>query len=259
MGPLAAQGEVLDPFKATFGMPLFEYFQENRDYGRAFDDFMNVRQSKSTKWFDVYPVRSKLEEATTKAADIVLVDVGGGSGHWAHEFRRAIPSQEYPGRVVVQDQPSVVSTTHLDGIEARVYDFFTSQPIVGARFYLFKQVIHDWEEKKAIEILRNTAKSMIQGQSTLLIDDYVLPEEKVGLQATCMVSFMFLWTFFFRWDGISNECLQDIGMMMANGGCERTETQWQRVISAAGLKIVRVWLPGDSKDGGEGIIECEIG
>lgn len=47
-------------------------------------------------------------------------------------------------------------------------------------------------------------------------------------------------------------------MMMANGGCERTETQWQRIISAAGLKIVRIWFPGDSKDGGEGVIECDI-
>lgn len=89
----------------------------------------------------------------------------------------------------------MVSTTHLDGFEATVYDFFTSQPIVGARFYLFKQVIHDWEQTKVIEILRNTARSMIQGQPTLLIDDYVLPEEKVGLQATCMVSLMLLWTF----------------------------------------------------------------
>lgn len=195
MGPLAAQDEVPVPFKATFGMPLFEYLQENREYGRAFDDFMIVRQSKSTRWFDVYPVRAQLEQVGTNAADIVLVDVGGGSGHWAHEFRRNMPSQDFPGRVVVQDQPSVVSTTHLDGIEAMAYDFFTSQPIVGARFYLFKQVIHDWEDKKAIEILKNTAQSMIQGQSTLLIDDYVLPEEKVGLQATCMVSLMLLWTF----------------------------------------------------------------
>lgn len=47
-------------------------------------------------------------------------------------------------------------------------------------------------------------------------------------------------------------------MMMANGGCERTETQWQSIVSAAGLKIVRIWFSGDGKDGGEGVIECEI-
>lgn len=191
MGPLAAQGEVPDPFQATFSMPLFEYFQEHNEYGRAFNDFMIVRQSKSTKWFDVYPVRTRMEEARTDESDVLLVDVGGGSGHWAQEFRSAMPAQEYSGRVVVQDQPSVVSKIHFAGIEGMVYDFFTPQPIKGARFYLFKQVMHDWEDNKAIEILRNTAKSMIQSRSTLLIDDYVLPEEKVGLQATCMVSSMF--------------------------------------------------------------------
>lgn len=188
MGPLAAQGEVPDPFQATFSMPLFEYFQEHQEYGQAFGDFMTVRQAKSTRWFEVYPVRAKMEEARTSDSDVLLVDVGGGSGHWAQEFRKAIPLQECPGRVVVQDQPSVVSRIHLDGIEAIAYDFFTPQPVEGARFYLLKQVIHDWNDIKAIEILSNTAQSMIKGQSTLLIDDYVLPEEKVGLQATCMVS-----------------------------------------------------------------------
>ncbi|KAL2276465.1 hypothetical protein FJTKL_00903 [Diaporthe vaccinii] len=236
MGSLAAQGEVSDPFQATFGMPLFEYFQEHREYGEAFEDFMSVRQSKSSKWFDVYPVRARMEEARTDESNVLLVDVGGGSGHWAQEFRSAMPAQEYRGRVVVQDQPSVVSRIQLDGVEAMAYDFFTPQPIEGARFYLFKQVIHDWDDKKAIEILRNTAQSMIQDQSTLLIDDYVLPEENVGLQATCM----------------------DIGMMMANGGCERTETQWQNIISAAGLKIKQFWFSGDGKEGSAGVIECQI-
>lgn len=193
MGPLAAQGEVPDPFRATFGTSLFEYFQEHHEYGRAFNDFMSVRQSKSTRWFDVYPVQTRLEEASINESDVLLVDVGGGSGHWAQEFRRAMPAQDYRGRVVVQDQPSVVSTIQLDGIEAMAYDFFTPQSIEGARFYLFKQVIHDWDDKKAIEILSNTAKSMVQGQSILLIDDYVLPEKKVGLQATCMVSLLLLW------------------------------------------------------------------
>jgi len=81
MGPLVAQSEVTDPFEATFGTPLFEYFQEHREYGQAFEDFTMVRQSKSTRWFDVYPVRAKIEEAKTNELDVLLVDVGGGQGH----------------------------------------------------------------------------------------------------------------------------------------------------------------------------------
>lgn len=195
MGPLGAQGEVTDPFEATFGTPLFEYFQEHREYGKAFEDFMMVRQSKSTRWFDVYPVRTKIDDAKANGLNILLVDVGGGQGHWAQEFRKAMPSQEYHGRVIVQDQPSLVSSIHLNGIEAMAYDFFTPQPVKGAQFYLFKQIVHDWEDAKAVKILQNTAKSMTREHSTLLIDDYVLPEEKVGLQATCMVSMTIPWKF----------------------------------------------------------------
>ncbi|KAL1881308.1 hypothetical protein Daus18300_001161 [Diaporthe australafricana] len=235
MGPLAAQGVVADPFEATFSMPLFKYFQEHHEYGQAFGDFMSVRQSKSTRWFDIYPVQAGMEEARTKDSDVLLVDVGGGLGHWAREFRKAVPAVKYTGRVIVQDQPGVVDRINIDGVEAMAYDFFTPQIIVGGRFYLFKQIIHDWDDKKATQILRNTADTMTQGQSTLLIDDYVLPEEKVGLQAACM----------------------DIGMMMANGGGERTEIQWRSIISAAGLKIVRIWFSGDSDEGGENVIECQ--
>ena len=99
-----------------------------------------------------------------------------------------MPAQGYRWRVVIQYQPSVVSRILTDGIEVMAYDFFTLQLIVGARLYLSKQVIQDWNDKKAIQVLRNTAQSMTHGQSTLLIDDYVLPEKEVGLQATCMVS-----------------------------------------------------------------------
>lgn len=32
----------------------------------------------------------------------------------------------------------------------------------------------------------------------------------------------------------------------------------QSIISAAGLKIIRIWFSGDSKEGSEGVIECQI-
>jgi hypothetical protein len=57
---------------------------------------------------------------------------------------------------------------------------------------------------------------------------------------------------------LADDLPQDIGMMMANGGCERTEAQWQSIISAAGLKIIEIWYPGDDKEGNEGVIECRI-
>jgi hypothetical protein len=88
----------------------------------------------------------------------------------------------------VQDQPNVLCDLSADGIETQAYDFFTVQPICGARFYYFKQILHNWGDEHAILILRNTAEAMDpEGRSTLLINDDVLPEEKVGLRVTYMV------------------------------------------------------------------------
>lgn len=205
-----------DPFQTTFGQPLFALLREQQEYGRAFHSFMAMRQAKARNWFDVYPIQSRARTQTDTAgrvsrrdADdpegtVFLVDVGGGPGYWARKFRSAYPQAECPGRVIVQDLPDVVVddgghiiSTARDGeveveveVEALAYDFFGPQPIMGARFYLFKQVLHDWEDEKAVQILANTVQAMDPGISTVLVDDYVLPDEKVGLQAVCMVSLL---------------------------------------------------------------------
>jgi len=68
--------------------------------------------------------------------------------------------------------------------------------------------------------------------STLLIDDYVIPPMSADLRAAEM----------------------DILMWLHTAGIERTTSQWQKLLDAAGLDIVRIW---PATAGGESVIEIQ--
>ncbi|KAK6207292.1 hypothetical protein LQW54_007250 [Pestalotiopsis sp. IQ-011] len=231
MGPIAAAGNgKIDAHNFTFGKSMFEYTAENPEYGKAFDDFMTARRAATwDKWFDIFPVREKVKPEDV--GDVLLVDVAGGQGYWSQQFRQEFT--EYSGRIIVQDQPHVI--TKLDGIETMAYDFFTPQPIAGAKFYYFKQILHNWDDEKSKSILANTAAAMNK-DSTILINDYVLPEEKVGIRAVYM----------------------DIAMLVLLGGIERTESQWKSLVESAGLEIVKIWYADETNEGSEAVIEIRL-
>lgn len=85
-----------------------------------------------------YPVEARLSQGIKDAGDhVFLVDVGGGIGHDLQELKTKHPN--IPGRLVLQDQPSVIDQISQApaSIELTVHDFFTPQPIKGtsrARF-----------------------------------------------------------------------------------------------------------------------------
>ncbi|KAH8885725.1 S-adenosyl-L-methionine-dependent methyltransferase [Thozetella sp. PMI_491] len=231
LGVMAQKGLDTDPHAYTFGLGLYEFLQQNHEYGSAFADFMAGRRAEHwAKWFEIFPAKEKIEG--TEIDDVLLVDVGGGQGNWTQVFQKAFP--DLPGRLIVQDQPGV--TPELEGIESMVYDFFTPQPVAGARLYYFKSILHNWDDDRGLQILKNTAAVMKKGYSTLLIDNIVLPEEKVGLRYAYL----------------------DIAMMVLfGGGIQRTEGQWKTLIEAAGLKVVKIWFAESVNEGAEAIIECE--
>ncbi|KAK8040710.1 hypothetical protein PG991_000498 [Apiospora marii] len=97
--------------------------------------------------------------------------------------------KRYPnlvGRVVLQDQPEIVDHVKADlasaGIEAKVHNLFTPQPVRGAhlstlgrkgvRAYYMGHVFHAWGNPPCKEILANIKEGMNE-DSVLIIDDIV--------------------------------------------------------------------------------------
>ena len=166
---------------------------------------------------------------------MLLVDVGGNLGHEAKSFVDAHPGHE--GRVILQDLPSMIAEVEQrgipEGVEAMPYDFFTPQPVKGARAYYMRSVLHDWDDVASERILRQTALAMEKGYSRLLLDEYVLPNTNAPIRGAAL----------------------DFLMMVFCGGIERTEGQWRALLGRAGLEIVKVW--GGRSDY-ERVVECRL-
>lgn len=94
-------------------------------------------------------------------------------------------------------------------------------------------IFHDWSDEFCLKILAQTVPAMTRGYSKMLIDDAFLPTQ--GCPAVL--------------GGL------DLAMMAMHQGMERTESQWERLLNKAGLKVVKFW---GYKGGASGIIEAEL-
>ncbi|THC94221.1 hypothetical protein EYZ11_006320 [Aspergillus tanneri] len=219
-------------FDKIFGM--LEVNPEQKD---AFDGYMAARRLvHQPQWFEIYPAAEKLRSAPPEELDnaaspdvALLVDVGGGPGQEMERFRQRYP--EIHGRIVLQDLPLTLNRIEKvpEGIELMEHDFFTPQPVKGARAYFFRQVIHNWSDAKSTQILSHIADAMDE-YSTLLIDDYVLPDTGAELRAAEM----------------------DILMWLHTAGLERTVSQWKNLFHTAGLELVKIW---NTDKGEESVLE----
>lgn len=230
-------------FKYTHGVQnTFELLEKNQEQKVAFDNYMTSRRMASIpQWFEIYPISELIGDLRGESDAVLLVDIGGGPGQELAYFHERQP--KVPGRLILQDLPLAFSQIKKipDRIEMMEYDFFTPQPIpgksispwlpdqyqdyslqvknIGARFYYFRDIFHNWSDAKSIQILTNVVEAMDPNYSTLLIDDYVLPDTDASLRAAEM----------------------DILMWINLGGMERTVSQWEALFKEVGLDLIHIW------------------
>ncbi|CZR66176.1 related to O-methyltransferase [Phialocephala subalpina] len=166
-----------------------------------------------TSWCEVYPTDSIV--GAKKEGVPLVVDVGDGS-------------------LVLQDLPDVVRGMKVDkAISVQGYDFFTPQPVKGARAYFMHNVLHDWTDDLAVKINENIASAMEKGYSRLLIHESLISSAKPLARVTT----------------------SDLTMMACLSAKERTESECGQLVESAGLKVVKIWRPPLSV---ESIIEAEL-
>jgi hypothetical protein len=95
------------------------------------------------------------------------------------------------------------------------YDFFTPQPLVGARAYFFHTVPHDRPGAFVPRVLSNVKGAMKRGYSKLLMYEVVLPAKGTTSLMTTL----------------------DLQLMNCVGGLERTEQHWKDLLGEAGFSI----------------------
>ncbi|GAA4548877.1 methyltransferase [Amycolatopsis samaneae] len=148
-----------------------------------------------------------------------VVDVGGGNGGLL-----ALLLADRPGLCgVLLDLPHVVARASGTLAEAGVADrcecvggdFFEAVP-AGADAYLLAEILHDWNDTKAVELLRLCREAMPKS-ARLLILEQVAHEDGS------------------RWDD-----LLDLHMLVMVGGRERDRKAWHSLLGEAGFVITDV-------------------
>lgn len=212
------------PFHKALGTDLspFDYLEANPVQMKGLGHVMVLDGTQS--WTELYPVEKELQDFKPSNDSAVLVDIGGGFGQHSVFFKEKFPHIE--GRIVVEDLPSTLE--HISakpaGIDFEEYDFFTPQPIRGAKFYYLRHVLHDWPDDDCIRILKNIIPAM-GPESLILLDEVVLPETKVPWQVSSM----------------------HMLMMALHGGMERSREDWESLVDRAGLKVAHIIKYDDAK------------
>lgn len=199
-------------FEHLYGMTGFEYWTEYPEAGAVFDAAMTSRSADENR-------------AVLAAFDFsrftTVADVGGGHGSLIIAILKRYP--QLHGLLV--DLPHVVAgaTEQLRaaGLVKRCQvvggDFFTSVT-AGADAYLMKKIIHDWDDDRAVTILRSCHQAMpVDGR--LLLVELVLPADNEASFARLLDLLMLVWS---------------------AGGKERTAAEHEALLARAGFDLVSI-------------------
>ena len=201
--------------EALRGKESFDYFAEKPELAELFNQTMTSI--------------SEMTDATVVAgydfgAYPTIVDVGGGHGPLLAAILAAAPAS----RGVLYDLPPVVanapSLLREQGVADRVViaegSFFDNVPgnvPRGGDAYVLKNIIHDWPDEKALQILRNV-RAAAGPRATVLLVEFVIPKHNRDFPG--------------KW--------VDLEMMLNLGARERTAVEYRNLLSQAGFRMTRV-------------------
>jgi hypothetical protein len=194
------------------GAPLFKLFARDQHLGEYFAKCMiNLYGPEAAKIAAGYPFAQFHD----------LIDVGGGQGHILAAILSAHPSVR--GTLFDIEPTAALARDFLQarGLSDRCRviggDFFVEVPS-GHDAYVVKSVLHDWNDAKAIEILKGCRKAMNPNSRLLIIEEVVVPRQVVG----------------------NPHRFVDLDLMIHLGGKERTEAEYVKLMSDAGFSCVRI-------------------
>ncbi len=199
-------------FMQAYGKDSFAYMEEHPELAAMFDEAM----ASFTRQI-VAAVAGTYDFSSFGA----IMDVGGGNGELLAGILKANPAL----RGVLFDQPHVIERARKKigdlGLADRCSlvsgDFLKEMPS-GCDAYMFKHVIHDWNDEQAAAILRSCHRAAKPG-ATLLIVEGVYPA-RIDQSETSK--------------GVTGN---DVNMLVCTGGRVRSENEFRALFEAAGFRF----------------------
>ncbi|QDV35692.1 methyltransferase [Tautonia plasticadhaerens] len=198
-------------FERLSGQTYFEYLTGHPEEARTFDDAMTALNDRKTlAMLEVYDF----------AGIQVLADIGGGNGGTLARVLGRDPEMrgllfDLPG--VVERAGEAIEGAGLGG-RCRVVggDFLESVP-GGANAYLLRHILHNWDDQRAVMILRNVRRAMGESGRLLVVERVIEPGNAPQFGK-----------------------LMDLTMLVVHGGVERTEEEFQGLLEAGGFRLRRI-------------------
>ncbi|MDZ8084271.1 MAG: methyltransferase [Nostoc sp. DedQUE12b] len=198
-------------FQHLYSMDLFEYLEKNSVARELFHDHAFMSKEVSAPYVEAYDF-SLIGK---------LVDIGGGTGQLLAAILKANPTMTG----VLFDLPKVIDQAknlcELASVNHRCQliggSFFEAIP-EGGDAYLLREVVHLWDDERAISILKRCYQAMREQGRLLLIEKVIPPGNEYSFSK-----------------------LVDIHMLvMCSGGRERTEGEFQNLFESAGFKLTKI-------------------
>jgi hypothetical protein len=204
-------------FEGVYGMDFYQYLQEKPAVGELFEQAMTSRSTMCN---------AAILAAYDFSSLTKVVDIGGGQG----SLLTAILKQYPTVKGVLFDQPETIDKSQyllqtedvIDRCELVAGNFFESVPTEGDA-YLLKNVVHNWDDQKALKILQNCHQAMTKGKRLLIIENI--------LDSTNS-----------SWKIMTG----DMSMLAMVDGRARTEDEFRKLFEAAGFKLTQI-VPTASK------------
>jgi O-methyltransferase domain len=196
-------------WELAHGMPLFEYLAANPADAAVFQEGMTA--------FSAIEAQAAADAYDFSSID-TLVDVGGGHGLLLATILTAnprlsgvlfeLPFVLHGARELLAEHGVADRCATIGG------DFFASVPAADA--HILKNIVHDWDDERAVAILRNCRAATHDRGRVLIVQEALPPGNTPSFGK-----------------------LLDLQMLVI-GGRERTEAEYRALLNDAGYELTQI-------------------
>lgn len=202
-------------FNFVQGMGLFQYLEQNPSASQIFNAAMTEGSIQSS---------AAIVAAYDFSRFKTLVDVGGGHGSLLISILMA--NQTLRGTLFDRSDVAEGAKKQIEmaGLKDRcgvvAGDFFHEVPS-GFEAYVLRQIVHDWDNRRNLQILANIRRAIAPGGKLLIVESVLPPRTEVSVLNQLAVG-------------------RDVNMMVITGGQERTESEFRVLLDSAGFKMTKI-------------------
>lgn len=199
-------------FDHLYGMDFQEYYEQNPEVAKKFDAAMvgvlGMTDAAITANYDF-----------SSAGKVVEVGTGGGDGNLIAAILQKNPTVQgvffdLPARI---EQARVTAAAVGDRCEFAGGDVLQSLP-PGGEVYILKNLVHDYDDERAIKLLKNCHEAIAENGKLLVVEMIVPPGNEPSLAKIVDVE----------------------ALIMTAGAIERTEEEYRQLFDKSGFKLTKV-------------------